>query len=89
MGGGLQLCLIDGGDSLQLDLLPAASAREGMERRALRGGGGGGDTEIYCVISQRGGPLVVMRGRPEIGSEKNTPTHTHMAQLTHTSKHPP
>ena len=55
MGVGLQLCLIDGGDSLQLDLLPAASAREGMERRALRGGGGGGDTEIYCVISQRGG----------------------------------
>jgi hypothetical protein len=73
MGVGLQLCLIDGGDSLQLDLLPAASAREGMERRALRGGGGGGDTEIYCVISQRGGSPS-KRGRPEIGSENRVAT---------------
>ena len=38
MGVGLQLWHIDGGDSLQLALLPAASAREGMERRERAGG---------------------------------------------------
>jgi hypothetical protein len=38
MGVGLQLCLIDGGDSLQLDHWPAASARGGMERRERAGG---------------------------------------------------
>jgi hypothetical protein len=36
MGVGLNLCVIDGGDYLQLDLLPAASTRERKERRDLR-----------------------------------------------------
>lgn len=57
MGVGLQLCLIDGGDSLQLDHWPAASARGGMERRERAGGGGGGDREFRCIISKGGDPL--------------------------------
>ena len=57
MGVGLQLWHIDGGDSLQLALLPAASAREGKERRERAGGGGGGDREFRCIISKGGDPL--------------------------------
>ena len=72
MGVGLQLCPIDGGDSLQVDLLLAASAHGGNALRPPRGGRGGSDRGFYCIIKKRGPPE--LGGRPEMGSEKRVAT---------------